>query len=290
MPTLIKSPTIVEAAGNKPKRIEEFIGRVNSSTSSVSVARMNSPAGWTEPGQRPEFDEYTLVLRGTLRVASRDGAIDVSAGEAVIAHRGEWVQYSTPGDEGAEYIAVCLPAFSPETVHRNNDADTGSAARETAAIRKRIVDSGQPSTPRQELDVSSCATVLVTSESVDHPIDHAFDTRRGPGGSRWVAREPGEQTLTLAFDAPQDIRRVVLEIEEPEVQRTQELELAVSSDGGRSYREILRQEYNFSPPGTSFEREEWTVAADAVTHLRLGIRPDKGGKPCRATVTSLVLL
>lgn len=119
MPTLIRSPTIVEAAGNKPKRIEEFVGRVNSATSGVSVARMNSPAGWTEPGQTPEFDEYTLVLRGTLRVASRSGAIDVAAGEAVIAHRGEWVQYSTPGADGAEYIAVCVPAFSPQTVHRD---------------------------------------------------------------------------------------------------------------------------------------------------------------------------
>ncbi|SRR5581483_4015754 len=117
MPTYIAHPKIIEAAGNKPKRIEEFVGRVNSSTPAVSVARMKSPPGWVEPGQTPEFDEYTVVLNGMLRVASRDGSVDVRAGEAVIAHKGEWVQYSTP--EGAEYVAVCLPAFSPETVHRD---------------------------------------------------------------------------------------------------------------------------------------------------------------------------
>lgn len=119
MPTHIKQPSVIEAAGNKPKRIEEFIGRVNSKTGDVSVARMRSPGGWVEPGQTPEFDEYTVVLRGSLRVATRDGVVDVGAGEAVIAHKGEWVQYSTPGAEGAEYVAVCLPAFSMESVHRD---------------------------------------------------------------------------------------------------------------------------------------------------------------------------
>jgi len=119
MPTHIKQPSVIEAAGNKPKRIEEFIGRVNSKTAACSVARMTSPGGWVEPGQTPEFDEYTVVLRGSLRVTTRDGVIDVGAGEAVIAHKGEWVQYSTPGDEGAEYVAVCLPAFSMDTVHRD---------------------------------------------------------------------------------------------------------------------------------------------------------------------------
>jgi mannose-6-phosphate isomerase-like protein (cupin superfamily) len=119
MPTHIKQPSVIEAAGNKPKRIEEFIGRVNSKTGGVSVARMKSPGGWVEPGQTPEFDEYTVVLNGSLRVTTRDGAIDVGAGEAVITHKGEWVQYSTPGAEGAEYIAVCLPAFSIDTVHRD---------------------------------------------------------------------------------------------------------------------------------------------------------------------------
>jgi quercetin dioxygenase-like cupin family protein len=117
MPKHITQPTIVQAAGNKPKIIEEYIGRVNSDTEAVSIARMKSPAGWVEPGQTPEFDEYTLVLRGTLRVMTRNGTIDVHAGQAVIAHRGEWVRYSTP--EGAEYVAVCLAAFSPDTVHRD---------------------------------------------------------------------------------------------------------------------------------------------------------------------------
>jgi len=119
MPTHIRQPSVIEAAGNKPKRIEEFIGRVNSKTGGVSVARMKSPGGWVEPGQTPEFDEYTVVLNGSLRVTTHDGVIDVGAGEAVITHKGEWVQYSTPGAEGAEYIAVCLPAFSIDTVHRD---------------------------------------------------------------------------------------------------------------------------------------------------------------------------
>jgi mannose-6-phosphate isomerase-like protein (cupin superfamily) len=119
MPERIESPTIIQAAGNKPKIIEEYIGRVNSGTSALSIARMKSPGGWVEPGQTPEFDEYTLVLRGTLRVTTREGSLDVGAGQAVIVKAGEWVQYSTPGNEGAEYIAACLPAFSPETVHRD---------------------------------------------------------------------------------------------------------------------------------------------------------------------------
>lgn len=119
MPILIPQPTQVAAAGNKPKIIQEFVGRVNSSTPQVSVARMRSPSGWVEPGQTPEFDEYTVVLAGALRVESRDGVLDVRAGQAVITRAGEWVRYSTPGPDGAEYIAVCLPAFSPDTVHRD---------------------------------------------------------------------------------------------------------------------------------------------------------------------------
>jgi ethanolamine utilization protein EutQ (cupin superfamily) len=119
MPTLIPQPTIIEAAGNKPKKIEEFIGRVNSGTAAVSIARMTSPAGWLESGQTPEFDEYTIVLRGVLQVRTRDGVVKVASGQAVIAHGGEWVEYSTPGPEGAEYVAVCLPAFSPGNVHRD---------------------------------------------------------------------------------------------------------------------------------------------------------------------------
>ena len=119
MPTLIAKPTRVEAAGNKPKLIDEYIGRINSATSATSIAHMRSPGGWQEPGQTPEFEEFTVVLRGTLRVEHRGGSIDVQAGQAVIAHRGEWVRYSTPGEEGAEYIAVCLPAFAMDTVHRD---------------------------------------------------------------------------------------------------------------------------------------------------------------------------
>ncbi len=119
MATLIQNPKIIQAAGNKPKTIEEFIGRVNTSTTEVSVARMKSPPGWIEPGQTPEFDEYSVVVCGTLRVETNDGTFDVSAGQAIITQRGQWVRYSTPGNEGAEYIAVCLPAFSPHTVHRD---------------------------------------------------------------------------------------------------------------------------------------------------------------------------
>jgi mannose-6-phosphate isomerase-like protein (cupin superfamily) len=118
-PTLIGTPSIVEAAGNKPKIIREFIGRVNSGTSALSIAQMQSPGGWVEPGQTPEFDEYTLVLRGTVRVTHRDGALEVSAGQTVLAPAGEWVQYSTPGDAGADYVSVCVPAFSPDLVHRD---------------------------------------------------------------------------------------------------------------------------------------------------------------------------
>ena len=116
MATLIEKPTIVQAAGNKPKLIDEYVGRVNSKSTTLSVAHMRSPEGWSEPGRTPEFDEYTIVLKGMLRVTHKDGQMEVRAGQAVVAHRGEWVQYSTP--QGAEYIAVCLPAFSPETVHR----------------------------------------------------------------------------------------------------------------------------------------------------------------------------
>jgi mannose-6-phosphate isomerase-like protein (cupin superfamily) len=121
MPTKIEKFTEVEAAGSKPKIIREHIGRVNSDTRELSIAHMLSPSGWVEPGQTPEFDEYTLVLRGMLRVRHQNGTIDLQAGQALIAHRGEWVQYETPEPEGAEYIAVCLPAFSIEKVHRDTE-------------------------------------------------------------------------------------------------------------------------------------------------------------------------
>lgn len=119
MPKLISSPTIIEAAGNKPKVIEEFFGRVNSSTDKISIAKMTSPAGWEEPGQTPEFDEYTLVIKGMLRVETKESVFNINAGQAIITYAGEWIRYSTPNPEGAEYVAVCLPAFSPETVHRD---------------------------------------------------------------------------------------------------------------------------------------------------------------------------
>lgn len=119
MPTLIAQPTRIHAAGNKPKTIEEYVGRVNSRHSQISVAHMHSPAGWVEPGQTPEFEEYTLVLKGMLQVESKDGTLEVRAGQAVITHAGEWIRYSSPEEDGAEYIAICLPAFSPDTVHRD---------------------------------------------------------------------------------------------------------------------------------------------------------------------------
>ncbi|ODT99937.1 MAG: cupin [Planctomycetes bacterium SCN 63-9] len=119
MPTLIGHPIRIAAAGNMPKVIYEYVGRVNTGESAISIARMISPQGWVEPGQTPEFDEYSMVLHGTLRVEHREGALDVNAGQAVLVRKGEWVRYSTPGADGAEYIAICLPAFSPDTVHRD---------------------------------------------------------------------------------------------------------------------------------------------------------------------------
>jgi mannose-6-phosphate isomerase-like protein (cupin superfamily) len=119
MPTLIPAPTVIQAAGNKPKRIEEYAGRVNTGHADVSVARMVSPEGWQEPGQRPEFEEITLVLRGLLRVEHEGGTMDVSAGQAVVTRPGEWVRYGSPASGGAEYVAICLPAFSPASVHRD---------------------------------------------------------------------------------------------------------------------------------------------------------------------------
>ena len=117
MPTLIPAPTVIPVPGNK--EVHEYIGRINTTAEQISVAHMRSPSGWSEPGQTPEFDEYTLVLRGSLRVEHGGGAIDVHGGQAILCHKGEWVRYSTPGPDGAEYVAICLPAFSPATVHRD---------------------------------------------------------------------------------------------------------------------------------------------------------------------------
>ena len=141
MPRVIDSPSVIEACGNKPKIIEEFVGRVNSNTEAVSIARMKSPSGWDEPGQTPEFDEYTVVLHGTLRVESKDGRVDVNAGQGIIANAGEWVRYSTPSAQGAEYIAVCIPAFSPETAHRKplTGADNRAAQKRKVFDRKDLL-------------------------------------------------------------------------------------------------------------------------------------------------------
>lgn len=158
-------------------------------------------------------------------------------------------------------------------------------------LRKQILGPATPKTAAgaRVLDVASLARVLVTSEEQDHPVDLAFDGRGGPGSTRWIAAETGEQTLVVAFDQPQAVRAIRLEMEEPDMARTQELQVALSTDGGRSYREIVRQEYTFSPPATSWEQERWTVETADVTHVRVVIRPDKGGAACRATVTTLAL-
>lgn len=156
-------------------------------------------------------------------------------------------------------------------------------------LRKQILQPVQSHGSGAEISIADTATVLVTSELPDHPIDHICDGQRGPGGTRWIAGQEGDQTVVVAFDAARNIGTVSVEIEEREVSRTQELALATSRDGGRTYREVLRQEFNFSPSGTTFEHEEWRVAAEGITNLRVWIRPDKGGKPCRASMTSLVL-
>jgi hypothetical protein len=137
-------------------------------------------------------------------------------------------------------------------------------------------------------DIPALATVFVTSEAPDHPVDHLFDGSNGPGGTRWIAAANGEQTLVLAFDAPQTIRSVGIEAEEPASTRTNVLIVSLSDDGGRTYRERIRQEFNFSP-GTTFEREEWSMPAERVTHVRIVIQPDKGNAPHRATLTSLTV-
>jgi len=164
-------------------------------------------------------------------------------------------------------------------------------AEHSRTLRKRIVNPAYaPAAGHDQaaLDITAIATVVVTSEDPAHPIDNVFNNRH-EGTSGWVAADNGEQCLILDFDQPQTIRQIALEIEEPEVERTQELTISISSDGGRTYRELIRQEYNFSPSGTTCERETWSVSAERVSHLRLQIKPDKGGKPCRATLTSLVL-
>jgi hypothetical protein len=158
-------------------------------------------------------------------------------------------------------------------------------------LRKQVIE-GAPAVPLSsvdEIEIAAVATVLLTSEDSQHPVDHAFDRHPGPGGTCWVAGEVGDKTLVLALDAPQAIRHIIVEVEEPAVARTQELRLAISQDGERTYPEVLRQEYHFSPSGSAFEREDRVVSAVGVTHLRLQIRPDKGGQPCWASLTTLAL-
>jgi hypothetical protein len=157
-------------------------------------------------------------------------------------------------------------------------------------LRKQVLSRQASPPPRRvaEKDIAALATVSVTSEDPDHPIDNAFDDQRGPDGSRWIAEQPGEQTVIVAFDTPQTLHRLFLEINEPDVSRTQELTVSVSGDAGATYRELVRQEFNFSPPGTTRELEEWAIA-ERVSHLRLVIKPDKGGGLSRATLTVLAL-
>jgi hypothetical protein len=162
---------------------------------------------------------------------------------------------------------------------------------EDQMLRKKILTTHQTTSSRgaADKDIAAVATVLVSSEDPRHPIDYAFDGQRGPGTSRWIAAESGEQALILAFDTPQTIRKILVVVEEPEISRTQEMAVSISQDGGQTYRELMRQEYNFSPPGTTLEHEEWSIKADAVSHLQLRIKPDKGGKAVRATLTTVAL-
>jgi hypothetical protein len=186
-------------------------------------------------------------------------------------------------------------AAAPSVVAQDDQArllpKRSFARRRATMLRKQIVPrrSAESGPLDGEISIADVATVQVTSEEAEHPIDNAFDHNRGPGGTRWVAAGPGEQTVILCFDRPQTIRTIGVEIEELVVSRTQELAVSVSSDGGRSYRELVRQEFNFSPPGTSFERERWSNSTGPVTHVRLDIKPDKGGVVGRATLTSVTL-
>jgi hypothetical protein len=158
-------------------------------------------------------------------------------------------------------------------------------------LRKQILSNPSAAgAPRADVkDIPALATVFVTSEAPGHPVDYLFDASGGPGGTRWMAGADGEQTLVLAFDAPQTIRAIGIEAEEPSATRTNVLVISLSGDGGRTYQERIRQEFNFSQPGTTFEREEWAVPAERITHVRVVVQPDKGHAPHRATLTSLTV-
>ncbi|WP_169977220.1 haloacid dehalogenase type II [Tautonia rosea] len=229
-----------------------------------------------------EVSECLLVAAHGWDVA---GASWVGMRTAFVARPGQSLYPLGPA------VDATVPSFAdlPEMVARL--VSSSRAERGEPVLLKKILDPQEhpPETSGRVIDLAAEAAVRVTSEDPEHPIDHAFDDSEGPGGSRWIAGTPGEQTLILAFDAPQGITRVALEVEERNVARTQDLQLALSTDGGQTYREVLRQEYGFSPTGSTFEREDWEVRADRVTHLRLVIRPDKGGRPCRASITTLAL-
>lgn len=156
-------------------------------------------------------------------------------------------------------------------------------------LRKEIVKASRRVAPENGLEIAAMARIKLTSEDPEHPIDHVFDGTTGPGASYWQAAEPGEQTIVIEFDHPQAIRQLTLEIEETNVSRHQQLQLLTSQDGGRSYQEILRQEFNFSPPGTTFEQEQWAIPREEITHIKLWIQPDMEEKLCSAKLTSIVL-
>lgn len=206
------------------------------------------------------------------------------------ADQGDGVQQPKPTASAAAAVSAVGPGALAAGEASGADIGEGKAPR---PLRKKVLKmSPSPSSrvpARDEIDVAERATVVVTSESPDHPIDHAFDGKRGPGGTRWMAEQGGEQTIVVIFDSPENVHGVSLEVEEPLLSREQELWLEISCDGGASFREVRRQGFNFSPPDTTFEREEWAVQEKEVTHLRLGIKPDKSGKPCRAMLTTFAL-
>ncbi len=173
MATLIQKPTTIQAAGQPPKLIEEFIGRVNSNTEAVSIARMKSPGGWSEPGQTPEFDEYTVVLRGSLHVKLKHQKFDVEAGQAIIVQAGEWVQYSTPSPEGAEYIAVCLPAFSPGLVHRDTEETARPDSRKASATEFTLEPMAEDH-DRAVIDIFNHFVTNTFAAYPDEPVPYEF--------------------------------------------------------------------------------------------------------------------
>jgi hypothetical protein len=215
-----------------------------------------------------------------------------------------------PADEPRNYLRQSLQVLVPlleqlhqrlqalearmgalESGHRPSGGTLPPAPSGGTRLRKHLLTAQPLASGSQSgaKEIAAVAAVWVTSEAAEAPIDHVFDQHGGPGGSRRVAAGPGEQRLILAFDTPQTLRTISLEVEEPEVSRTQVLLLSVCCDGGQTYQELRWQEYMFSPPGTAFEREEWAVTVEGATHLQLVITPDEGGAPCWATLTSLAL-